>query len=429
MADEEKASEQSDPQEKLRQALEKFTTDSAEMLGEIGQAAADVKATKEALLKDQEELTKAKDEAAKSTEKIQEFYASLFEKSEGKDKPIVKAIPEAEKSIIKSKEKIDALEASVTTYVEALLGKTGPDGLPVLGIKDDLETKAKDLKDLHSKIFDKPDPNRLALSEEVGAFLEDFTKKKSELESIRKEIIGYQDALLGSLQDDGQRVDGIKGQVAKYIEELDKLIEYSTSTQDRLRERAEKMLQAASTASLASASADQKLSFNTMNIVWLVVLGLAIGAIMGAPFIDFAKAFGHSAGNGAQQSTEVAWYVHWLMRLPFIGGAVWLGLYASKQRSQNKRLQQEYAYKETVAKIYYVLKQEIEELEKVEESAAFARVLKVRIMRILANSVEHNPSVTLDSKAHDDKGPLHEGFEKGFDAFKSVAEAAVKWRK
>jgi len=393
MADEEKASEQSDPQEKLRQALEKFTTDSAEMLGEIGQAAADVKATKEALLKDQEELTKAKDEAAKSTEKIQEFYASLFEKSEGKDKPIVKAIPEAEKSIIKAKENIDALEARATAYVEALLGKTGPDGLPILGIKDDLEKKAKELEELHSKIFKKPDPNRLALSEEVGAFLEDFTKKKSELEQLLIDAGSYHDELLGE-EVDGKHVNGIKGDVEEYVQQLDDLLGANRKKQEELLKKVEDLLQGASTAALATASNEHKTSFDDANKTWTWVFFGSIGVIMAVPLMAVLW----------PSMLALPWWEQLLVRLPVVGGAVTLAWYASKQRSQNKRLQQEYAYKEDVAKIYYALKKEIENMGE----SKLGEQLREDVIKLLVKSVDFNPSSTLDSKSHNDKGPLVE---------------------
>ena len=114
------------------------------------------------------------------------------------------------------------------------------------------------------------------------------------------------------------------------------------------------------------------------------------------------------------------------MRLPFVGGAIWLGWYAGKQRSQNKRLQQEYAHKENVAKLYYSLKREVEELETGGDNARLARILKVRLMRVLVNSMGHNPSTTLDSKSHDDNGPMQKSYDKAFDSAKGIAEAIAK---
>ncbi|MBK7112918.1 MAG: hypothetical protein IPH60_10795 [Flavobacteriales bacterium] len=215
------------------------------------------------------------------------------------------------------------------------------------------------------------------------------------------------------------------------------------------------MLQDAATASLAEDSIKQKKSFWWQNGIWAFALFVAIGMLIKAPTMDFSKGLGGHVPKVAEQqqppvvvdtatthapivttlpevkpshdeAPALPWYVLWLMRLPFIGGAIWLGWYASKQLSQNKRLQQEYAHKENVAKLYYTLKREIEELEKDGDDARLARILKVRVMRVLVNSMGHNPSVTLDSKAHNDNGPMQKSYDKAFDNVKGIAEAIAK---
>ena len=93
-----------------------------------------------------------------------------------------------------------------------------------------------------------------------------------------------------------------------------------------------------------------------------------------------------------------------LGNLPFIGAGVWLAIFASKQRSQNIRLQQEYAYKEDVAKLYYGLKNEIEQLDNTE----LGKKLNESVIQILVETVAYNPSQTLDNHSHNDKGPILE---------------------
>jgi hypothetical protein len=101
-----------------------------------------------------------------------------------------------------------------------------------------------------------------------------------------------------------------------------------------------------------------------------------------------------------------------LGNLPFIGAGVWLAIYASKQRSQNIRLQQEYAYKEDVAKLYYGLKNEIEQLDNTE----LGQRLNESVIQILVETVSFNPSKTLDNHSHNDKGPI-------LEALKSISES------
>jgi hypothetical protein len=96
-----------------------------------------------------------------------------------------------------------------------------------------------------------------------------------------------------------------------------------------------------------------------------------------------------------------------LGNLPFIGAGVWLAIFASKQRSQNVRLQQEYAYKEDVAKLYYGLKNEIEQLDNTE----LGQRLNESVIKILVDTVSFNPSQTLDNHSHNDKGPILEALK------------------
>lgn len=389
--------------DEMQRVLDAFKEDSAKLLKEISDRRAEVDEQKAAVDKAKEEvqkekdaLEKAKGEALQEVEKIRQLHATLFTPATGSEKPMATMVTEAADAITKAKQRVDTLESSVTAYVELLLGKKGPDGKPLPSIKADLEEKAEQLKQLHSKIFDKPAEDRIPLAKEVDQFMEEFTKKKRELDGIKEEVVGYQDELLGKVVD-GQRVDGVKGKVAGYVSDLNDLVVDSTATQEKLTKEAEKMLQAASTASLATASNEQKKSFDKVNYIWMGVFAAAIVFIMLSPFFKIPKV----------GEVELEWWKQALVKLPFMGGAIWLAVFASKQRSQNKRLQQEYAYKENVAKIYYALKKEIEDLE----DAELATELKTKVMRVLVRSVGYNPSVTLESKSHDDRGPWLESLK------------------
>jgi hypothetical protein len=88
-------------------------------------------------------------------------------------------------------------------------------------------------------------------------------------------------------------------------------------------------------------------------------------------------------------------------RLPFFIPAFWLAIFASKQQSQNKRLQQEYAYKETLTKSYEADKREIEHLPDSEEKNA----LSAKLLSTMIDMAKENPSATLHSDSHNDAPP------------------------
>lgn len=90
-----------------------------------------------------------------------------------------------------------------------------------------------------------------------------------------------------------------------------------------------------------------------------------------------------------------------ISRLPFFMPAFWLAIFASKQQSQNKRLQQEYAYKEALTKSYEADKREIEKLPESTER----HQLSAKLLETMIDAAKFNPSETLGSKTHNDGPP------------------------
>lgn len=110
---------------------------------------------------------------------------------------------------------------------------------------------------------------------------------------------------------------------------------------------------------------------------------------------------------------------HILARLPFFIPAVWLAIFASKQQSQNKRLQQEYIYKETLAKYYEAYKREIDQLPDGDEK----KLLQQRLITSMVEMCGYNPSLTLEHKSQEDKLPMPgSGFLKRFAESKKSKE-------
>ena len=96
-----------------------------------------------------------------------------------------------------------------------------------------------------------------------------------------------------------------------------------------------------------------------------------------------------------KEVTTIEGALLWLVsRFPFFFAAIWLALYSSSQQSQTKRLEQEYAHKEALAKSFEWYKREIENLW---EDGAVKEILN----KLISNVVEmtwYNPSETLDKK-------------------------------
>jgi len=90
-----------------------------------------------------------------------------------------------------------------------------------------------------------------------------------------------------------------------------------------------------------------------------------------------------------------------LHSLPISGPLIWLSIYASKRRSENQRLEQEYAHKEALAKSYSGYKQQIEGLNQENQE------LLMQLLNTAITTMSYNASDTLDKK-HGDGTPAQE---------------------
>lgn len=159
---------------------------------------------------------------------------------------------------------------------------------------------------------------------------------------------------------------------------------------DTLFKKIEGLIPGATATGLSKAYQAQRESYNMPYWLWATVFTLTMCGT-----ICFAIANLKDA-----TSVEEA-FIKVISRLPFFIPAFWLAIFASKQQSQNKRLQQEYAYKEALTKSYEADKREIEKLpESIERNQLSAKLLETMI-----DAAKFNPSETLGSKTHYDEPP------------------------
>ncbi len=281
--------------------------------------------------------------------------------------------------------------------------------------KENLESQISSTKAFHENIFE-GDENGFVLSEDVEGFVEEFKIYKKEILDIKSEIDNYRDEIFGSEDEDGNEIQGLEHKIESLKtglqtaikntkSEVDKFVNEHQTQQEDLFKKIESLLKGASTVALAKAFNEHKESFNRTNNIWLCLFVFSIISIMGISAWGFVR---------AEYEFKDMWK-YTVGNLPFLAGAVWLAIYSSKQRSQNKRLQQEYAYKEDIAKVYYGLKEEIKELPDFDNQV----VLKEKMLKLVLDVIGQNPSETLESSSHDDKGPT-------IDVLNAVKEVVSK---
>ncbi len=245
------------------------------------------------------------------------------------------------------------------------------------------------------------DENGDTISDHLSDFKEHVDNESKEIHELKVKIEKYNDQLYGKEDENGNKIPGVINKIENFQKQLLENIETNEKKQKALFEKIEELLQGASTVALAKAFEEHKKQFDKPNQLWQKVFICTLVALMLFTFISFFI---------AKAELKDMWKIT-LGNLPFIGAGVWLAIFASKQRSQNIRLQQEYAYKEDVAKLYYGLKNEIEQLDNTE----LGQRLNESVIQILVDTVSYNPSQTLDNHSHNDKGPI-------LEALKSISE-------
>jgi hypothetical protein len=353
-----------------------------------------------------EHITDTKSEYIKVKEfreEIEEYYDLLFEDND------------------------ESIKAKITLFLnsaEEQYGKINKFYNEILIDEDSVSTKTaiieakkdilRDVEDSHKKLVD------------VSAKIE-------ELDKFYIKIFGSEDEegnLTGGLQKEiEQRLEALEKfkieQEAVYKKEmkvrLDSLLKYEKEQQENnknLYEQIEGYLPGATSAGLAKAYQEMKDSFTNPIKYWnFAFIGIVVIMFI-ATFISFVNIGTLVDGNytlfsfvkiGEFEDTMNSI----LFKLPLYAPLIWLAIFASKRRSENQRLQQEYAHKEALAKSYISYKKQIDNLNQ-EDKALLEKLLDSSI-----STIAHNASESLDKK-HGDPTPVQESLKILFDEVKKL---------
>ncbi len=218
----------------------------------------------------------------------------------------------------------------------------------------------------------------------------DFGTKKVELDT-------YYEKVFGKTENDNTIKEGLSH---VFDNKLNSLNEFSKNQDIKFKtlfDRIESLLSGATSVGLAKAYEDQKKSYSKPLMNWsgifvaTMIIMLSFGCYY---FIEISK---------VEDLNLQKAIISLLSKLPFFIPTIWLALYASKKQSQYKRLQQEYAFKETFAKSYDGHKRQIEAL--VYEPNEQKKLME-ELLSHLVKITSHNPSSTLDYQNHNDEPPL-----------------------
>lgn len=248
----------------------------------------------------------------------------------------------------------------------------------------------------------------LQIEEAKEKAIKNSASTKDALKSSKELIEGLEEfynKIFGEEDDAGVLEGGLKQELEVRTTEIEEFKKEQEETYKTLLEEIEGLLPGATSAGLATAYRELKESFdnsikNNSKLFYGALFGIFVTALMlitkqvGFWFIEFID-----VSNGVPLFTNL------LYKLPILLPLLWLAMFASKRRSEDRRLQQEYAHKEALAKSYQSFKQQIESL-KTEDNALMKQLLEKAI-----TAIAFNASTTLDGK-HGDKMPVMEVLDK-----------------
>ena len=247
---------------------------------------------------------------------------------------------------------------------------------------------------------------------EITALLESVTREAEDLESFHTKIYGVPNKL-GELE--GGLLKDFDARVVKLSDFEIKQIDKYTA----LNKEIENLLPGATSAGLATAYRQMKRSFDTPIRVFEKVFYGAVALLIVTALFSMFDSVSWYEVKFAKFDTWDSALKALLNKLPLYGALIWLAFFASKRRSENQRLQQEYAHKEALAKSYNSYKKQIEALDDDDQSMQKAFIEKA------VDAIAFNASQTLDGK-HGDNHPAHDLLGKAMDTLADIKAAVIK---
>lgn len=251
-----------------------------------------------------------------------------------------------------------------------------------------LKTELNDITELYNDFVKKPSTAVLSKAEKLNETFEKVNEYSSEIAEVETKVQEFETKVFGKTAEDKESLKFKLNDLKTQHEELHGEWEGNFET---LSAKIESLLPGATSAGLAKSYYDQKNSYKLPNIIWSIVF---IATMAGMVWYAVATV---KDSEGISEA-----FMNILGRAPFFVPTIWLALFSSKQQSQNRRLEQEYAFKESLAKSYDGYKREIEKLPESKEK----NEIMEKLVRSMVDAAGFNPSSTLEKVSHNDNPPI-----------------------
>jgi hypothetical protein len=268
-----------------------------------------------------------------------------------------------------------------------------------------ITSKQQELDNHYNGFIAKPNEQEPSKLEKITTTYQKLIENGENAEKINAKFKEYENIIFGNKE---TKTAGLKDIIEGYETDIKKKKSEWEESCNTLFKKIEGLLPGATSTGLASAYQEQGKKYKQPYWLWSIAfLLVTIGMII------FSICTLHDATTVQDALIKI------ISRTPFFVPAIWLAVFASKQQSQNRRLQEEYAHKETLSKSYESYKRE---LEKLPESPEKIKLLE-KLLEAMVNMVNDNPSHTLQMRHHNDRPPVILDL---FDKFKGKKEENPK---
>ena len=264
----------------------------------------------------------------------------------------------------------------------------------------EIEDKSDQVSVLYNNIFQEDGIKYQIESsrEEVKQVVEDIYEIRDKTSDFIKKLENFYDRVYGIKDSDGNFNGGLKQEIQERQSELEEFKKIQQIRYHELNIQIESLLPAATSVGLASAYKDMKddcsKNIKIYNRIFYFSLFALFLTVLIMQYLGFSNVWtsNDNLGNNLIGLLKV-----FSIKLPFIIPTLWLAMFSSKRRNESKRLEQEYAHKEALAKSYASYRQQIEKLGDDKQQELLPILLESMI-----KAIAFNPAETLDKNYKDD---------------------------
>jgi predicted nucleic acid-binding Zn-ribbon protein len=193
-------------------------------------------------------------------------------------------------------------------------------------------------------------------------------EQTSKIDDLHKRIVHLADQaaqLKNTIEGDStttaelaERADGVTETLNKHEADLKNLLAQYKEHYNQLEKQIEDLLPGATSAGLASSFQDRKKTFRGPKVWWLRAFASCLLLLFSGALVEFFYQLIH-------KTTPTSWdgvLLHLLVRAPIVFPLIWFALYAARQLTIAMRLEEDYAFKESISKAFEGYRRQMENI-------------------------------------------------------------------